>query len=32
MSLGLQIFGGMLIVLLCAYLIVLIWECGREVK
>lgn len=32
MSLGLQIFGGMLIVLLCAYLIALIWECGRDVK
>ena len=32
MSLGLQVFGGMLIVLLCAYLVALIWECGREVK
>ena len=32
MSLGLQIFGGMLIVLVCAYLVVLIWECGREVE
>lgn len=32
MSLGLQIFGGMLIVIVCAYLVALIWECGREAE
>ena len=32
MSLGLQIFGAMLIVLVCAYLIVLIWDCGGDIK
>lgn len=32
MSFGVQVFGGMFLILVCAYLIVSIWECGRDTK
>ena len=32
MSAGLLIFGGMAWVLFIAYIVVCIWECGREIE